>query len=379
MPLSHGYRGVSFREALTWHRQEMHVPLSGMVRTCTGDDLVLAGQWCGALPIQLTTGLEIMTADGAPGVDPRMRGSADFGAVVASYGDGDRQIVGLGGRHHDADALPMLIRAAYATGLCTPTGLFSMRDRRSVVATLAIKTPGDDGLCTTLTIADHYDGKCQSTGASTVDSVCDNTWACALSKDGHKWAEIKHTSSFSENVRMLSEKIGEAIQAGSSVRSVYEQARHAVLSPAAWQIAFDRLWPEAPPDGTKKLITRALNKREEAKAALRAPINRRGMPAGAAGILANTATWLVNHRADGSPRASRGCELESELYGSRAERTVEVIELVKELLADGSTRYVENVKPISMVEAVQTYRLPLDQVLGCSVLDLDMSPVGENP
>lgn len=127
---------------------------------------------------------------------------------------------------------------------------------------------------------------------------------------------------------------------------------------------FNALFPEAPEDASQRAKTRAENLRNEARLAAALPINRVGKKPGNVGTIWNAATYLVDRRADGSRRETRGGAenmVSSMLFGSRAKRLEEISKVIAVVLTDGT---VEN---MTVTEA-QAHGLD-DKSIGGALVD----------
>lgn len=296
--------------------------------------MIFAGERTGAWPTALTTE-ELVTRSGLL--------AAKLSGVVGHYAEHPSRVLGAVGKRFRATACDEwreLVKAAVAAG-AKPTGAFSLRDGSRVLATFEVGE--SNGLRTQLLIADAFDGSMKLTcGFTSIRVVCANTMSAALSADGHAMAAIRHTASLETKVNALSESIAEAVKSGDKVREVYNRARQKQLTREQARIAFDSLFPESASGAGTAAATRAENERNEARLAAALPINREGERPGNLATLWNAATYLVDRRLDGSPRAVRGDgdALDSMLFGARAERIAEIQNKITLILRDGTESVV---------------------------------------
>lgn len=316
-------RGVMITSS--WHQKER------VAEMATAEDMIRHGHDSGAWPIGVEL-QRLMTPGGLP---------AKARAVVASYlrdEHPDRVVGEVGERYHACDpaAWADLTRAAVLAG-AKPDGCFSLRDGRRILATFDVGRA--NGIRTKLAIVDSFDGSMRlQIGFTSIRVVCANTLGAAQSRDGKNWHQIRHTASLDGNVRQLTDRIGEAIASGESLKETMARAERTV--PADHHAAFDLLFPPATDDDSPAKRGRANAKRSEALIAMSADVNKVGDGRNVA-TLWNAATYLVDRRADGSHREARGGEsLDSLLFGSRAKRLQEVQELIAVIMADGTERHV---------------------------------------
>ena len=291
------------------------------------DGMIAAGERSGAWPISLRfEDLKTVSGLTAP-----MRG------LVASYqahNDACLSVVGDKYRATTPEEWRSLVRAAEAAG-ARPTGAFALREGTRALATFEVGTA--NGLRTQLLLVDSFDGSMRLTvGTTSVRCVCANTVATALSLDGAGMAKVRHTSSMEQKVNMLAESITAAIAHGEKVRDAYHAAEATRLTAKQAQSVFDVLFPEAPEGSGKVAKTRADNVRAEAQKAMVLPINAAGPTVA---TLWNAATYLVDRRADGTARQTRGGDaLDSLLFGARADRIQEIQTVVEVIMRDGTTQ-----------------------------------------
>lgn len=290
------------------------------------DALILAGETSGAYPVKIA--FEAMQTEGGLPVPAK--------AIRADYAKHDPRVLGVVGDRYQAttpEEWRELIRAACKAG-AQPTGAFSLRDGSRVLATFEVGV--SNGLRTNLVLADAFDGSLKLHGGSTdIRVVCANTLKAALS-ESDDWAKIRHTSSLSGKVSLLKDSIGRAIEQGQAIREAFEQASKIKLSNVQAQVVFDALFPPAEFDAGKAGKTRAENDRRDAVNAMANPVNNVGNTLAS---LWNAATFLVDRKADGSPRPCRGNAdmLDSLLFGARGKRLGEIGEIINGAMASVGT------------------------------------------
>lgn len=335
--MDHFYRGV-FRES-TWHRKEELRAMSSV------DDMIAEGYRVGAWP----TAIEYERVLTGSGLDAPGR------ALVASYASPHprRALAIVGDRYHNMkpDEWIVLLRAAEAAG-ARPSGAFALRGGVQVLATFEIGTT--NGITNYMNLMDFFDGSHQGMGGLTaVRTVCANTVASWIGKDGGGIAKLRHTASLEAKIAIMAEAIGNAIASGEKLRDTYHKAEATTLPAQDARALFDRLFPPASAEtqtaadkgdkSAKALVTKHENVRADARRAAALPINRVGGKGNLA-TLWNAATWLVDRDFDknGSviARDLRGeaDAIESMLIGSRAKRVREVQTLIEVVMADGKVQ-----------------------------------------
>ncbi len=291
----------------------------------TADDMIAAGERCGAWPVALDFE-SIFTSSGLPG---RER------AVVATYADGERQWLGTVGGFYRPTATSEwreLCAAAIAAG-AKPTGAFSLKGGTRVLATFDV---GGNGIRNQLMIADSYDRSLALTvGTSSIRVVCANTLSMAMRKDGEGMQSLIHTASLETKVNIMREAIGETIASGEKVRATYRKTEERRLSALETDVVFDLLFPPADSNAKAAAKTRAENVRYDARRAMAMPVNNVG---DSVATIWNAATYLVDRNADGSKRDARGESdaLDSLIFGRRANRIESVLETIEVLMVDGT-------------------------------------------
>lgn len=288
---------------------------------------IVHGEKSGAWPVSLRTA-GLATACGL---------TAPVSAQVASYLAHPERIVGVNGDRYRATACEewrSLVNAACEAG-AKPTGAFSLCDGTRALATFEIGE--SNGIRTQFLLVDSFDGSLKlATGFTSIRVVCANTLAMSLGQDGKNMAQLRHTASLETKVKILAESIGDAIKNGGKVKETFAKASNVTLAREKAIQAFDALFPEADKDASKAAKTRAENTRHEARIAATLPINKVGSTGGNLGTLWNAATYLVDRTSDGKARASKGDDMNSLLFGSRAERLFEIQEIVESALNDGT-------------------------------------------
>jgi hypothetical protein len=242
-----------------------------------------------------------------------------------------------------------------------PTGVFSLRDGRRVVATFELSR--EDGISQQLVIVDSYDGSCRLTvGLCSIRVVCANTLSAAWSQL-RQGAQLSHTASLPERVSALCEAIAELGAEGTRIRDLYRRAAERQLTRDQALDVMAELWPEPGEDDAKRTATRKRKARAEAAAAMRRPETSEGRTLA---TVWNAATWLVDRTADGAARPLRsGDRLGSLLQGSRGQRVQEILECVELVLADGTVQAVTPRQALaSGVDDRQVGRAVLDAMLG---------------
>lgn len=352
--MAHEYdRGVrEVRSGSSWHGLE---ELGVMV---TSEDMIGHGERCGAWPVALHSEALFTSS----GLDAQAR------AIIADYVQHEPRVLGVVGDIYRATACEEwrgLVRAAVCAG-AKPVGAFSLRGGSRVLATFEVGQ--QDGLKTYLLLADSFNGDLKLTcGFTSIDVVCANTLAVAFQQDGQDFARLKHTASLAEKVKILTETIPKVVESGQKIKATFDLAqKSAFVSREAFEHAFDLLFPEAPEGASKNAVTRAQNERTAAVEAMAHPLNRRTVQANL-GTLWNAATFLVDRKADGSPRACKGDadKLDSLLFGTRAKRIQEIQTLIEVLMRDGS------VQTMTQTQALDQ-GVPRDQVGRAVLKDLGL-------
>ena len=345
-------RGVL--NAASWHGLE---ELGAMV---TAEDIINAGEKCGAWPTNIRYDDVITKAEGL--VLP-------LKAIIADYqGHGSRALSGVGGRFRETspEEWRELVSVAVKAG-AKPTGAFSLRHGTRVLATFEVGE--SNGLKNHLVIADAFDGSMKLTGGFTsVRVVCANTLSAAMSCDGKEMLRLRHTASLPEKLVAMGESIEKAIQTGQAIKELYAQAEQTVLHrDEAMELLF-KLFPDPKEVEGKKTAaaakTRAKNKRTEALKAAALPINRVGDVNGNAATLWNAATYLVDRTLDGKPRKLRGGDrLDSMLFGARGQRVAKIEQVMVQVLRPDGTEV-----SMSVDQAVNA-GVPAGQIGGKSLID----------
>lgn len=299
--------------------------------------MVAAGEKSGAWPVSLRFDT-LTTSSGlvAPG--------KGIVATYASHPETCLSVVGDRYRATTPEEWRTLVTAATAAG-AKPTGAFALRDGTRVLATFEVGA--SNGLRTQLVLADAFDGSMKLTcGFSSIRVVCANTLSAALSNDGEGMSKLRHTASLETKVNVLAEAIGTAVVSGDKVRAAYHKAEEMRLTQKEAINVFDLLFPKAPEDESKTVITRADNVRADAKRAMGNHVNNVGPTLA---TLWNAATYLVDREADGSARKTRGGDsLDSLLFGSRGDRVSEIQSIVEVVMRDGTTQAVQISEAIGM-------------------------------
>lgn len=275
------------------------------------------------------------------------------GAVVGTYADGTRKAYGAVGVQYkplSPAEWRATIEAAEKAG-AKPSGAFSLYGGARVIATFEI--PGGNegtGLVNNLVIADSFDSSTKHImGGTSIRVVCANTMSMMLGEQNH--AAVRHTSSVDNAAKVLREQIEKHIKTGETVRALYAQARKARIGDfpkATIQSFLEALYP-SPAAGDKGAVrTKKIAAQDEFFTAMKREENRDG--GGTVAELWNAATYLIDRKADGSPRDVRGDKdgtgrLASMLFGSRGKEVQEAQMLVEELLANGQVRTVISPAP----------------------------------
>lgn len=326
-------RGVL--NASSWHGLEEVGAMAGAA------EMIANGERSGAWPVAL--GVEsLFTHAGL---------LAPAKAIVGGYAAHPDRVLGVVGSRFRATACEEwreLVRAADAAG-AKPTGAFSLCEGSRVLATFEVGT--NNGLKTQLLLVDAFDGSLRLTcGFTTVRVVCANTMSAAMRQDGGAMAQIRHTASLEQKVKLLGAGIEDAIAAGTRVKDAYEAAKNTVLNREQARAIFDALFPEAVEGDSKGKVTRAENARDEARRAAALPVNREGDRPGNLATIWNAATYLVDRNLDGSARKTRGESdaLDSLLFGSRAERVQEIETKICLVMRDGTEALVSGPQAVAM-------------------------------
>lgn len=336
-----------------WHRGVLDTSswhgLEEVGKMATADDMVGHGERSGAWPV----GIRFADLFTSEGIKAPERG------VVATYAAHPEMCLSVVGDRYRAttpDEWRTLVKAATAAG-AKPTGAFSLRDGTRVLATFEVGQ--SNGLRTQLLLADSFDGTMKLTlGTSSIRVVCANTLSAALRSDGEGMVLLRHTASLEQKVNVLAESIKESIESGEKVRTVYHAAENARLSRRDAQRVFDLIWPESD-EKSGKAKTLAQNARRDAETAMALPVNNVGPTLA---TIWNAATYLVDRRADGSARETRGGKsLDSMLFGTRGERINQIQTIVEVILKDGS------IQPMMASEALDVGVDP--SIIGRTVLE----------
>jgi hypothetical protein len=271
-------------------------------------------------------------------------------AIVADYEGHPSAVVGAMSKRYRPLACEEFFSLCEAATLAgaKPTGAFALYGGSVIVATFEVGT--SNGLRTQFLLVDSFDGSHKVTaGHTSIRVVCANTLSFAMSKDGDNMAALRHTASLERRVKLLGTAIEAAIRGGDSARKLYETAERATfVDTAAFDRAFDALFPPAPEDASQNAKTRAENARIEARAAGRMAINRVGSTKANLATLWNAATFLVDREVvagsdTGVARPLRGGanpleSLISDKKGTRGARVQVIQNLIETVLVDGSVR-----------------------------------------
>lgn len=313
-------RGVL--DASSWHG------LEEIGTFTTAASMLAHGYRSGAWPVELVKE-QLLTASGIA-LDSHQ-------SVTARYQAHPSRSVGVvQGRYHFTQAKKWaeLCEAAVKAG-AKPTGAFSLRNGSIVLATFEVNGR-NDGIAQHLLMCDSFDGSQRlSCGTTSVRTVCWNTMTEAFRRDGAGMAMLRHTASLEENINILRNNIGVALESGEKLRTLYRNATNVTLTRETAKAAFDALFPEAPADASKALATRMTNARTEAMEAANLAINREGTKPGNLATLWNAATYLVDRKPDGSKRETKGDSdmLDSLLFGTRAKRVTEIHDLISSIVS----------------------------------------------
>jgi len=315
--------------ASTWHGLE---ELRGME---TAADLIRAGEECFAFPTKISLE-EMITSSGlvVPG-----------SAVVAEYLNKERIChAAMGARYTQLDPVEWraTIEAAVAAG-AKPAGAFALGLRGSkVLATFEI--PGGNGgtsIRNYLNLIDSLDGSSAFVvGGTSIRTVCANTVAMSMAKDGAGMAKVRHTSSINEKADALREAIQLHVENGEKVAGLYRTARDTQLSRVEADTIFEMLFPSAKEGDSQRKATRKTNLRAAAARSMRREENSEGATLA---TMWNGATWMIDRDENGEARSARGGadRIESMLFGSRGKRVEEVRNIIEVVLADGSVEAME--------------------------------------
>ena len=326
----------------TWHNEETAVAMK------TASDMLCAAQSANAWPLEINK-VPLFSADGI-----EMRGT--YGVRARYLSAPDQLLSSVGSVWTDllaqweetlGAAIDMGARPLMAYALVDNFG----RPNRLLATFDLPDASGIEGS----TIKPYLLGICGLDGKTvdrwidtTIDTVCANTLALALSEDraerkasGLKSSTVRHTGKGVQQYAVLRDGITRALEAGKSVALAHAEARDTILRGEASSAAFDALFPRAEENDrtTDNMRTRARNRRDEAFAALRMPINRRDLPDGSLQKLWNTATFLVDRGVDGAARSVRGGgdAIASMISGTRGQRVQEIQEIIYRVLnRDGS-------------------------------------------
>ena len=318
-------RGVMIKTS--WHMKEK------IRQMITAEDMITAAEECGSWPIELVESEMTTNMLGLP--IPWNQ------AIIAKYTQHPARVVGFNGERHrptTPEEWRKLIHAAVDAG-AKPDGCFTLREGRNPIACFQIgdTNAGKAGLCKSyLLLADCYDGTSRLIcGLVTIRVVCMNTLSVALKEDG--LMRIRHSASAEEKIKDLQKAIPMAIKMGISVAEAMRKASEIRLHKDEAEKLFDELWPKADKDAAKAAITRANNKRAEARQAMLRPENRVGHEPGMLATMWNAATFLVDREPNGQERASRTDAAESMLLptGTRGKRIQEIQTIIEVYLKNG--------------------------------------------
>lgn len=315
----------------SWHRLEELGVMS------TAAEMIEHGERVQAWPIHVSTEA-LITATGL---------KCHKDAIVARYRGDHAECVGVVGNRYQPTTPAewrTLVTAAVEAG-AKPTGCFSLRDGRLVVATFEIGE--SNGIKTQFILVDSFDGSFQLTaGFTSIRVVCCNTLSAAMHTDGKAMARLRHTATLSEKIEALREIIPEAIKSGQKVKDLYHKAESLRISQADAEKVFDKLFPAAAPDATPNAKTRAENARAAGRIAAAMPVNYTGPTLA---TLWNAATYLVDRTESGDARKLRGgSRLDSMLLGNRGERVEEIMTIIEVMMADGTIQAVPAPEAIAM-------------------------------
>ena len=318
-------RGVSVLP--TWHRQEEIVSMS------SGDELVAHMLRVGALPTSVTEE-GLWTSHG-------LRVDSTHRAIVASYqGHPDRVVGVVRGRYQavDPSEFKALVTAACYAG-AVPDGGFALDDGRRTIAAFTLPS-APEGFSSHFVIADSYDGTTQlMAGGTMIRVVCSNTMAAARGRDGKGWATARHDSSLSDKIEVMASAIGDSITRGVATAETYAEAEETALTRDGFEHLFDRLFPKAPEGASRKLVTMRDNARGDAMAAMAHPVNRAHDGRNVASLW-NAATYLVDRKADGTPRGSQDALVGGLLFGAQAKRVEEIGHIIEVMMSDGTCEHM---------------------------------------
>jgi hypothetical protein len=224
-----------------------------------------------------------------------------------------------------------LIAAAVTAG-AKPTGAFSLRNGRVIVATFEVGE--SNGIRTYFVMVDSFDGSQKfRCGHTSVRVVCCNTLSAAIRSDGHGMAAFRHTSSIHDKIKALTASVGDAIKTGEKVKEMYHAAETFRMDRTNAEKAFDLLFPAAKEDATPNAKTRAENARAAGRIAAAMPINAAG---NSLASLWNAATYLVDRTESGDARKLRGGNrLDSMLLGKRGEDVEEILLKIEMIMSNG--------------------------------------------
>ena len=254
-------------------------------------------------------------------------------AILASYQSEPARVVGMNGTDYEPttpESWRELVQAACAAG-AQPTGAFSLDEGRKVLATFQVNG-NDGGIVTNLLLSDSFDGSSKLTvGTTSIRVVCANTLAASMRADGAGMAKLRHGATMNQKVTALASAIGDSLASGAKMREAFKRATEMRLTSAQAQSIFDELFPAAPEDATPGIKTRAENARAEGRKALTLDVNALGP---VLATLWNSATYLVDRRADGSARQLRagGDSLTSMLFGTRGARVADIASVMTRTL-----------------------------------------------
>lgn len=337
------YAGVrEINRGATWHAEETAVAMA------TASEMLCAAQSRNAWPLEIRK-VPLQTADG-------LDVAGTYGVRARYLSAPDQILATVGSVWTDLLAQwEETLKTAIDMG-ARPLMVYALTDNHGrpnrLLATFDL--PDASGL-TGSTIKPYLLGICGLDGKTvdrwvdtTIDIVCANTLAIALAEErgerkasGLKSSTVRHTGKGAAQYSVLRDGITRALEAGKSVASAHAEARETILRGEAASQAFDALFPRAIEDDktTDNMRTRARNRRDEAFAALRMPINKRDLPDGSLQKLWNAATFLVDRDVDGQARSVRGGgdAIASMISGTRGARVQEIQEIIYRVLnRDGS-------------------------------------------
>lgn len=324
--------------------------------------MIERGEQTGAWPVGVE--LEDMTTESGLVVPGK--------GITATYLDGSRRVhkaVSDSYYYLEPAEWRASIEAAVKVG-ARPSGVFALGERGSkILATFEIDSSGAGrgSFRNFLNLVDSLDQSTSHTaGGTSIRTLCANTFAASMARDGKGYAKLRHTKSLNDRTEMLRKAIEQHVVEGGKIAELYAAAVEHELHRTDAQAIIDELWPIPGEDSGKSAaaVTKATNARSEAARAMKLAENSEGR---SLATIWNAATWLVDRDATGATRKLRGNgdAVESLLFGGRGRRIEQVRRvMVRVLRPDGTEEDVTaSEAALAGVDSAQIGRSLLDDML----------------